>query len=111
MLPLAEKPGLSAEQTRKTAEPKDAVTMQARRIGELIVTSERELDALFSTGRADKKSVAAIINAIGRLQGQLRFVHLKAHLDESKLLSSEQIALYAQLSGHQHQAAARGAAA
>lgn len=73
---------------------------QARRLGEAIVDRERELDRLFSTREVDEKNLRSVLGEIGRLQADLRRVHLQAHLEQKEILSPEQIARYDELRGY-----------
>lgn len=74
---------------------RDAVT-----IGEKIVTLERELDDRFASSAANADSLRPLLDRIGSLHAQLRFVHLQAHLETRALLSPTQIATYAELRGY-----------
>ena len=65
-----------------------------------------ELDRAFKSGKADEASVRSITARIGELQGQLRAVHLIAHLKTKQMLSAQQVVAYNQARGyaaeHQH---------
>jgi hypothetical protein len=82
----------------------DAVfrAMQSRAItlGTCIVARERELDALFASGAAAANDVEAMSVELGRLSGELRGVHLRAHVETTSLLSEHQVARYAELRGY-----------
>lgn len=85
------------ERTRKAfAEMRD----QARRLGENIVARERELDRLFATGAIDETTLRSMLEDIGRLQADLRRVHLQAHLEQKEILTPEQVARYDELRGY-----------
>ncbi|MBL7176543.1 MAG: hypothetical protein ISS66_12030 [Desulfobacteraceae bacterium] len=70
-------------------------------LGRKIVEKERYLDNLFADQKIDQKSLSDMTIGIGKLQGQLRAVHLKAHLEMKKILSSQQIDRYDTLRGYQ----------
>lgn len=100
VLPLADDLELTSEQRQKTEALKSRVVAEATRIGKRIVRQEQALDALFAAKKADPKTVAALTDEIGRLQGRLRQVHLQAHLEQTRLLSAVQLTHYAQLRGY-----------
>ena len=59
-----------------------------------------ELDQAFASGRIDAASLHNILADIGRLQGELRYTHLKYHLAVRGVLSLDQIASYDRLRGY-----------
>lgn len=82
----------------------------ATRLGAQLVAAEKELDELFRTRRANETALNEQLERIGDLRAKIRGVHLSAHIEQSKLLSEEQIAKYAQLrgyTGHKPQPAGR----
>jgi Spy/CpxP family protein refolding chaperone len=84
------------------ARMRDAATA----LGAQIVDAERALDRAFAESRMDPESLQAQTAAIATLQGKLRAVHLRAHLDQRMQLTPEQIARYTALRGdaaaHRH---------
>lgn len=78
----------------------------AKRLGEDIVAAETELDRAFKTGNADETFVRSTTARIAELQGQLRAVHLIAHLKTRQMLSDQQVVAYNRARGyaaeHQH---------
>ena len=77
-------------------------TMQSRAIaiGKKLVEEERSLDKLFASRAVTVPLLASSLDRIGRLQGQLRQVHLEAHLEQTTLLTQHQIAKYSELRGY-----------
>jgi Spy/CpxP family protein refolding chaperone len=73
---------------------------KAQAIGRRIIEAERDLDQAFATGRIDAPVLHARVGAIAVLQGELRAVHLAAHLAQRPLLTAEQIARYDELRGY-----------
>jgi Spy/CpxP family protein refolding chaperone len=73
---------------------------EARALGEQLVQAERELDAAFAARRIDAKTLASQTQRIGQLQAALRASHLRTHLQQTELLTSEQVTRYAQLRGY-----------
>ncbi|GAB3773533.1 hypothetical protein GCM10028796_46090 [Ramlibacter monticola] len=108
VLELASHLQLSPQQrdaTRKLlAEHKAA----ASQLGASIVEAERALDELFASRRADEASVRRATAEIARLQGELRFEHLKTHLAQAALLRPEQVQYYARLRGYDGQGGGAG---
>lgn len=66
----------------------------ARQLGGQVIAAEAELDAAFKSNAADEKTIAETTARIASLQGQLRAVHLVAHLKTKRLLSVEQVTAY-----------------
>jgi hypothetical protein len=93
---------LELEESQLTAVQRsfDRMHLEAVRLGQELVTRERELDLLFAEGRVDETGLEQIVAEIGRVTGQLRFVHLRAHLEMREVLSVEQIDAYAALRGY-----------
>ena len=76
--------------------------MQARAIplGEELVEEERALDRLFASGAVNSQSLVQALARIGRLQGQVRQVHLDAHVEQTALLTPAQVEKYNRLRGY-----------
>lgn len=74
--------------------------IEAVRLGKEIVEREKKLDGLFASGEIDEDHLGTLVNEIARLQGELRIVHLRAHLAMKELLSPTQIAEYDNLRGY-----------
>jgi len=82
---------------------------QAQLLGEGIVAAEASLDAAFKSGKVDETFIRTTTARIAELQGQLRAVHLMAHLKTRQVLSDQQVVAYneargyaAQPGAHQH---------
>lgn len=73
---------------------------EARALGAQLVQAERELDAAFAERRINTQTLAAHTRRIGELQAELRASHLKTHLEQTELLTSEQVTRYARLRGY-----------
>jgi len=72
----------------------------AEALGARVILEERNLDLAFRSGTADEKSIEAMTNRIAVLNGQLRAVHLVAHLQTRKLLSEQQVVAYNEARGY-----------
>ncbi len=100
VLELAAGLGLTPEQRRKTQALFDAMQARARALGRALVDEEQRLDHLFASRRITPESLRASLARIGELQAQVRSVHLQAHLDQTRILTPEQVARYAELRGY-----------
>lgn len=94
VLELAQQLKLTAEQRAQL----DAITAEmkasAQQLGRRVIAAEAELDAGFKADAVDEKTIAEATARIASLQGQLRAVHLVAHLKTKRLLSGDQVAAY-----------------
>jgi hypothetical protein len=100
VLGLAETLALTPEQLEGVRRSYDAMHAKAVRIGHEIIDAETELDHAFATDSADPKTLASLTSLIGELQGNLRFVHLRAHIETRSILTRHQRMLYQQLRGY-----------
>lgn len=100
VLDLSSELNLSEEQRIKTEKIYNAMHENAVRLGRQIVEKEKNLDALFSTGSINNKNLEELVQDIARLQGELRVVHLQAHLEMKQILSKEQVEKYDNLRGY-----------
>ena len=73
---------------------------EARRIGAEIVERERALDRRFAAGATTADRIREESVELGRLYGELRAIHLVAHLESTALLNRHQVARYAELRGY-----------
>jgi len=80
----------------------DEMHQRAVDLGVEILANEKELDALFSGAKATDESVRALTSEIAKLNGELRYVHLSAHLKMKDLLTKDEIAKYESLRGYHH---------
>jgi Spy/CpxP family protein refolding chaperone len=100
VLDLAAQLQLSAEQRAETQQIYDRMHQEAVRLGTLIVDKEQELDQLFTTQAVHSDTLRSLTQQIAQLQGDLRLVHLQAHVEMRQLLSREQIDQYDALRGY-----------
>jgi Spy/CpxP family protein refolding chaperone len=96
VLELASALNLSEDQRDRTR----ALFEEMRNTAE-VLAKEGELDEAFASGRIDDAALRRILAEIGRLQGELRYTHLKYHLAMRGVLSSDQIAIYNRLHGYE----------
>ncbi len=80
----------------------DRMHAEAVRIGTEIVRLEAELDSAFAEGAISAQELEQLVNGMAGLRGELRYVHLAAHLEVTALLSEHEIHEYQRLRGYVH---------
>ena len=91
---------LSAEQLAKAEAIWEGMDSKARALGTMIVTKENVLERMYSTGAATPADTRTLVDEIARLQADLRYTHLAAHLSMRSVLSTNQVAKYDELRGY-----------
>jgi len=99
-LELADQLKLTSEQRATIQSLMDSHKAEARAIGARLVDAERELDALFRSGRVDAAGLRSKVEVAGALRNEYRLSHLETHRRTRELLMPEQVALYDQLRGY-----------
>ena len=94
VLELREALQLTPGQIKQAEQLMAEVIRKAPEIGKKIVVLERELDGDFSEKKGTPLQIQNIVTDIARLNGELRWVHLSAHIRMKTHLSPEQIAVY-----------------
>jgi Spy/CpxP family protein refolding chaperone len=100
VLELAPELELTAEQRAGVQASFDHMHAESVRLGEAILAAEEHLDRRFAHRHLDAATLAALTAEIARLEGQLRFAHLKAHLETDALLTPAQQVRYVELRGY-----------
>src|SRR5262245_46650235 len=100
VLQLANELGLSDAQRKATDSLYANMRQRALSIGRQIIEAERTLDRAFANAAIEPAALRSQVGAIATLQGELRAVHLEAHLAQRALLTLEQIARYDALRGY-----------
>lgn len=100
VLELAERLGLSSEQRAAAGGLTATMRRETIAAGERLIAAEGALNRLFAKGRADEVNLAESIREVAAAQGEVRRLHLKAHIATRTALTAEQIALYAKLRGY-----------
>ena len=100
VLDQADALGLSAEQLGRTNAIWEAMDAQARALGARIVAQEAALESMYARGSATPADTRAVIDELARLQADLRYTHLSAHVAMRSVLSADQIAKYDALRGY-----------
>lgn len=100
VLDLADDLALAPEQRTGVEASFEKMRSEAVRIGGEILAVEGELDRRFAHRHLDEAKLAELTARLGDLEGRLRFVHLRAHLETDAILSAEQRAKYLELRGY-----------
>jgi Spy/CpxP family protein refolding chaperone len=100
VLELATQLHLTPEQKAKTEALFQKMQARAIGLGKELVEQERALDRLFASRSVTAEALESPLARLGRLQGQVRQVHLEAHLEQTALLTPEQVAEYRRLRGY-----------
>jgi Spy/CpxP family protein refolding chaperone len=100
VLDLADDLELTAEQKRQTEALYTAMKADAVPLGRRLVELERALEERFASGAINETELRRAVEEIARTQGDLRVVHLKAHLAQHEVLSAGQRASYDRLRGY-----------
>lgn len=100
VLDLGDRLDLTAEQRQAVQAQFDRMREQAVALGTEIIEQERVLDSLFEKGQIELTALQQLTRRIGMLNGELRAVHLRAHLRTRDILSGEQVQRYNSLRGY-----------
>ncbi len=100
LLEMKEEIDLSAEQIRAIEEIYKKMKQDAIPLGLELIELEKELNDHFANRIITEELLRGFLDTIARVYGQLRYVHLSAHLKTPVILKSEQIALYNKLRGY-----------
>ena len=100
VLDLAGELELTPQQVAELNRLFDAMQAAALPLGRDLVARETDLDRLFTGRTATADQVLALTREIGRVQGELRAVHLNTHVATVAVLRPGQIARYDALRGY-----------
>jgi hypothetical protein len=100
LLEMKEEIDLSAEQIRAIEDIYTNMKQEAVPLGLELIELERELNNHFANRTITNELLRQILQKIAQVHGQLRYVHLSAHLKTPDILKSEQITLYNKLRGY-----------
>ncbi|MDQ2653786.1 MAG: hypothetical protein M3Z20_12185 [Chloroflexota bacterium] len=101
VLELAPQLELSAEQLATTRSLFASMEQQAKDLGRQLVEAEHSLDTQFASRQITAQQMDQSLAAIGGLQARIRSAHLVAHIEQERILSAEQNAMYAKLRGYE----------
>ena len=100
LLEMKEEIDLGAEQIRAIEDIYMKMKQQAVPLGLELIELERELNNHFANRTITNELLHQILQKISQVHGQLRYVHLSAHLKTPDILKAEQITLYNKLRGY-----------
>lgn len=100
VLDEADKLSLTKEQLNKTNDLFKTMKREAIIVGNKIISSEKALDEMFANGKLSPTSLKMKLDEIGAHRAELRYVHLKTHLEQKKILSEQQVKHYDMLRGY-----------
>ncbi len=78
----------------------DRMLAEAKAKGQEILEMEEQPAMRFRHGHIDEAGLRQLLEHIGRLRAELRFLHLRTHLEAKALLTPEQIARYRTVRGY-----------
>lgn len=102
VLELADRLGLTPDQRRAAERLRADMAARAVPLGAEVIAAEEALDRLFRSSAATPEAVAEASLRVGRLRGELRAVHLAAHIGMRDALNEDQRRSYARLRGYAH---------
>jgi Spy/CpxP family protein refolding chaperone len=100
VLELATQLNLTTDQKIKTEALFKMMQARAIPLGKELVEEERALNHLFASRSVTPEALSSSLARIGKLQGQVRQVHLEAHIEQTALLTPEQVGNYNRLRGY-----------
>jgi len=100
VLELATQLHLTADQKAKTENLFKRMQARAISLGKELVEEERALNNIFASHSVTPEALGVLLTRIAKLQGQVRQVHLEAHLEQTALLTPEQVGNYNRLRGY-----------
>lgn len=100
VLELADQLAIGPDRLARVRAIRENVVSRATALGRAIVDLERQLDHAFASANADAATVTRLTADIARLQGELRAVHLNAHVETRAVLTPDQIGEYDRLRKH-----------
>ncbi|RFF27441.1 MULTISPECIES: hypothetical protein [unclassified Wenzhouxiangella] len=110
VLELADDLDLDADQIRRTEALHETMRERAGALGRDLIAVETELEETFAGASMSRQRLVELVSRSARIEGQIRLIHLQAHLEQLELLDDEQVAEYMRLrgygekaSGHRHQ--------
>ncbi len=80
--------------------PSTGMSAEARAKGQEILDAEAHLALRFRHAHIDEPTLRGLLERIGTLRAELRFIHLRTHLETKALLTPEQVARYNAVRGY-----------
>ena len=100
VLELADELKLSDEQHAATEELFAVMRRTASELGHQLVAAEAALEVAFAKGEINDANLRDALARIERINAELRYTHLQAHLRQREILSAVQIEKYDMLRGY-----------
>ena len=100
VLQLDSQLSLSPAQRQQTQQLMATMRADAVAAGEALIQAERGLDQLFARKTVTADSLGAALGQVAQAQARVRGIHLQAHLDQVRILSAQQVAVYNRLRGY-----------
>ena len=91
---------LSPDQLRTVTRLFDTMVSDAKRVGDRLLGEERDVEKEFRAGTITEPDLRARLARIAALQGELRMIHLRTHLEARAVLSRHQVERYNELRGY-----------
>ena len=91
---------LTPEQQAGVQQVFDAMEREAKRLGARMVADEQALEAAFRGGALTDAELSERVTRLAAMHGELRQVHLRAHLETRALLTAAQVARYDEVRGY-----------
>lgn len=100
LLQMKNKIALSKTQERKIRILFKKMKIQVIPLGKKLVALEKNLNESFASHRVTEAQLKQQLNMIAKTRGELRYIHLVAHLKTPKVLTHKQIKKYNKLRGY-----------
>lgn len=94
---------LTDKQASQTQHIYDEMTQFASQLEDKLRSKQQLLDRLFINGTIDDDKLASVLTKISVIETKLRYVHLRAHLQQKAVLTDQQLQQYKMLpADHAH---------
>ncbi len=100
VLDMAKELSLTEEQILLSQEIFSAMKAEATTLGIQLLEKEKQLDQGFADGSIEPSALKTLLTEIAKIQANIRYTHLKAHLELRPLLTKHQIMRYDHLRGY-----------
>jgi hypothetical protein len=100
VLELADQLALSEGQHRLVTEIRENMLQAAVEKGHAFLHAEHELNDHFESGAPTAEEVRRLTETAERVRGELRAIHLIAHIETADVLTREQVRRYNELRGY-----------
>ncbi len=105
VLDMASELQLTDEQRMGIERIHQNMSSSAKSIGGAIIDTEHQIDGAFANKTIIQENLKFMLDKSADLYGQLRFVHLSAHLNTMQILSAGQVQTYNKIRGYESESA------